>query len=151
LIVVQPLKDALIGDSRSTLMLLWAAVGLILLIACVNVMHLQLVRSIERQKELAIRRALGSSRRRVMQPVFLESLLLALIGGGAGVLLAYPTVRVLVAMAPNQLPRTSEIHLNGWGLGFALGLSLVTAVLSAMLPAMRAAKVDPAEALKSDA
>ena len=104
----------------------------------------------ERQRELAIRRALGSSRWRVMQPVFLESMLVALIGGAAGVMLAFPTVRVLVAMAPKELPRTSEIHLNVWVLGFALGLSVMTAVLSAMLPAMRAAKVDPAEALKSD-
>ncbi len=148
--VLQPLKDALTGDSRATLMFLWAAAGLILLIACVNVMHLQLVRSMERQRELAIRRALGSSRWRVMQPVFLESVLVALIGGAAGVLLAFPTVRVLVAMAPKELPRTSEIHLNGWVLGFALALSVVTAMLSAMVPAMRAAKVDPAEALKSD-
>ncbi len=148
--VVQPLKEALTGDSRPTLMFLWASAGLILLIACVNVMHLELVRSMERQRELAIRRALGSSRWRVMQPVFLESMLVAIIGGTAGVLLAFPTVRVLVAMAPQELPRTNEIHLNLRVLGFALGLSVVTAVLSAMLPAMRAAKVDPAEALKSD-
>jgi predicted permease len=148
--VLQPLKEALTGDSRATLMFLWAAAGLILLIACVNVMHLQLVRSMERQRELAIRRALGSSRWRVMQPVFLESVLVALIGGAAGVLLAFPTVRVLVAMAPKELPRTSEIHLNGWVLGFALALSVMTAVVAAMVPAMRAAKVDPAEALKSD-
>jgi len=148
--VVQPLKEALTGDSRPTLMFLWASAGLILLIACVNVMHLELVRSMERQRELAIRRALGSSRWRVMQPVFLESMLVAVIGGTAGVLLAFPTVRVLVAMAPQELPRTNEIHLNLRVLGFALGLSVVTAVLSAMLPAMRAAKVDPAEALKSD-
>ncbi len=148
--VVQPLKQALTGDSRSTLMFLWASAGLILLIACVNVMHLGLVRSMERQRELAIRRALGSSRWRVMQPVFLESMLVALLGGVSGVLLAFPAVRLLVAMAPKELPRTSEIHVNPWVLGFALGLSVVTAVLSAVLPAMRAAKVDPAEALKSD-
>jgi predicted permease len=148
---LQPLKEALTGDSRQTLMFLWAAAGLILLIACVNVMHLQLVRSMGRQRELAIRRALGSSRWRVMQPVFLESVLLALIGGVAGVLLAFPTVRVLVAMAPKELPRSSEIHLNLWVLGFALALAFATAVLSAMLPALRAAKVDPSEALKCDA
>jgi predicted permease len=148
---VQPLKEALTGDSRGTLMFLWAAAGLILLIACVNVMHLELVRSMERQRELAVRRALGSSRWRVMQPVFLESMLVALLGGAAGVSLAFPTVRVLVAMAPKELPRAGEIHLNLWVLGFSLGLSVATAVLSAMLPAMRAAKVDPAEALKSDA
>ena len=149
--MVEPLKQALTGDARSTLLFLWASAGLILLIACVNVMHLELVRAMERQRELAIRRALGSSRRRVMQAVFLESLLVAAMGGAAGVLLAFPTVRVLVAMAPQELPRASEIHLDPAVLGFALGLSMVTAVLSAMLPAMRAAKVDPAEALKSDA
>jgi predicted permease len=149
-LVLVPLKEALTGDSRATLIFLWAAAGLILLIACVNVTHLQLVRSMERQRELAIRRALGSSRWRVMQPVFLESLLVALIGGAAGVLLAFPTVRMLVAMAPKELPRASEIHLNGWVLGFALALSVATAVVAAMVPAMRAAKVDPSETLKSD-
>jgi predicted permease len=149
--LLQPLKEALTGDSRQTLLFLWAAAGLILLIACVNVMHLQLVRSMERQRELAIRRALGSSRWRVMQPVFLESVLLALMGGVAGVMLAFPTVRVLVAMAPKELPRASEIHLNLWVLGFALAVAFATAVLSAMLPALRAAKVDPSEALKCDA
>lgn len=148
--MLQPLKEALTGDSRSTLLLLWAAAGVILLIACVNVMHLELVRSMERERELAIRRALGSSRWRVMQPVFIESLLVALVGGAVGVLLAFPSVRILVAMAPKQLPRMGEIHLNVWVLAFALGVSLVTAVLSATLPAMRAANIDPAEALKSD-
>ncbi len=147
---VQPLRDALTADSRTTLLFLWAAAGVILLIACVNVMQLQLVRSMERERELAIRRALGSSRWRVMQPVFLESVLVALIGGTVGVLLAFPSVRVLVAMAPAELPRMSEIHLNLWVLGFALGLSSITAVLSATLPALRAANVDAAEALKSD-
>ncbi len=82
--MTQSLQEALTGDSRPTLMFLWAAVGLILLIACVNVMHLQLVRSMERQREIAIRKALGSSRWQVMQPVFLESLLVSLIGGSGG-------------------------------------------------------------------
>src|ERR1700721_2228020 len=114
-----------------------------LVCACVNVMDLQLVRSMERQRELAIRRALGSSCWRVVQPVFLESLLVALLGGAAGGILAFPTVRILVAMAPKELPRTSEIHLDLWVLGFALGLAVMAVVVSAMLPAMRAAKVDP--------
>lgn len=144
------LKEALTGDSWRTLMLLWAAAGLILLIASVNVMHLELARAIERQRELAIRRALGSSRWRVMQPVFLESMLVALIGGMAGALLAFPLTRVLVTMAPKELPRASEIHLNPWVLGFAFSLSVATAVISAILPAMKTAKIDPAEALKSD-
>src|ERR1700678_3927495 len=89
---VVPLKDAVIGDARSTVLLLWAGVAIILLIACVNVANLQLVRSLGRQRELAIRRALGSSRWQVMRPVLLEGLLMALAGGVAGVLLAWPTV-----------------------------------------------------------
>ncbi len=150
-ILPQPLQEALLGDTRPTLLFLWAAVTLILLIACVNVTHLQLVRSMERQRELAIRRALGSSSWQVMQPVILESLLVSLIGGAAGVLLAFPAVRVLVNMAPKDLPRTNEIHLNVWVLGFTLALSVLTALASSVLPALRAAKVDPAETLKQDA
>ena len=147
---VVPLQQAVIGDARPTLLFLWATVGLILLIACVNVTHLQLVRSMDRQRELAIRRAIGSSRWQVMQPVILESLLVSLIGGAAGVLSAYPAVRVLVAMAPKELPRASEIQLNGWVLFFALVLAVCAALASSVLPALRAAKVDPAEALKCD-
>ena len=146
-----PLQQALTGDARPTLLFLWAAAGLILLIACVNVTHLQLVRSMDRQRELAIRRALGSSRWQIMQPVILESLLISLIGGVAGVLSAYPVVRLLVAMSPKGLPRASEIHPNGWVLGFALALAVFTALASSIVPALRAAKIDPAEALKSDA
>ena len=149
-IVLQPLQQALTGNARPTILLLWATAGIILLIACVNVTHLQLVRSIEQQREIAIRKALGSSRWQVMRPVILEGLLVSLIGATAGVLLASPAVRVLVAMAPADLPRASEIHLNGWVLAFTLGLALLTALAAASLPAMRAAKVDPAEALKRD-
>ncbi|QEE26861.1 ABC transporter permease [Terriglobus albidus] len=149
-LTVVPLKEALTGDAKTTLIFLWGAAGLILLIACVNVMHLELVRGMERQRELAIRRALGSSRWRVMRPVFLESLLVALMGGLTGVALAFPALKVLVALAPKDLPRAAEIAPNGWVLGFALVLSAGTALASAMLPALRAAKVDPAEALKCD-
>jgi putative ABC transport system permease protein len=146
----QPLQQALTGQVRPTLMLLWATAGLILLIACVNVTHLQLARSMERQREIAIRKSLGSSRWQVAQPVLIESLLISLIGGVAGVLLAFPVVRALVAMAPRELPRASEIHLNGWVLAFTLGISVLTALISSLLPAMRAGAVDPAEALKRD-
>ena len=145
-----PLQQALTGDARPTILLLWATVGFILLIACVNVTHLQLVRSMERQREIAIRKSLGASRWQVMQPVILESLLISLIGGVAGVLLAFPAVHALVAMAPKELPRADEIHLNGWVLAFTLGVAVLTALVSSVLPALRAAKVDPAEALKHD-
>ena len=149
-VMVQPLQQALTGGARPTLLLLWATAGLILLIACVNVTHLQLVRSIEQQREIAIRKALGSSRWQVMRPVILEGLLVSLIGGTAGVLLASAAVHVLVAMAPADLPRAGEIHLNCWVLAFTLGLSVLTALVAASLPALRAAKVDPADALKRD-
>ncbi|MGB6191854.1 MAG: ABC transporter permease [Terracidiphilus sp.] len=146
-----PLQKALTGDARPTLLLLWATAGLILLIACVNVTHLQLVRSLEQQREIAIRKALGSSGWKVVRPVILESILVALIGGVAGVLIALPALRVLLALAPRELPRAAEIHLNAWVLGFTLGLSLLTALIASLLPALRSAAVDPAESLKSDA
>jgi putative ABC transport system permease protein len=148
---VLPLQKALTGDARPTLLLLWATVGIILLIACVNVTHLQLVRSMERQREIAIRKALGSSGWQVMQPIVFESLLVSLIGGVSGLLLAFPAVHVLIAMAPKELPRANEIHLNGWVLAFTLGLAVLTALVSSLIPALRAAKVDPAESLKHDA
>jgi predicted permease len=150
-VLAVPLQKALTGNARPTLLLLWATVGFILLIACVNVTHLQLVRSMERQREIAIRKALGSSLRQVMRPVILESLLVSLLGAVVGVMLAFPAISLLVAMAPKELPRSNEIHLNGWVLTFTLGLGVLTALISAILPALRASKVDPAEALKHDA
>jgi putative ABC transport system permease protein len=148
---VIPLTEALTGEVRPTLLLLWGTVGMILLIACVHVTHLQLVRSMERQREIAIRKALGSNSWQVMRPVLLEALLVSLLGGGAGVLMALPTVRVLVAIAPKELPRASEIHLNGWVLAFTLVIAVVTAIISSLLPGMRAARANPAEAMKQDA
>ncbi len=147
---VVPLQEELTGKARPMLLLLLAAVGIILLIACVNVTHLELARSIERQRELAVRTALGSSRWQLRQLVMAEGLLISLAGGLCGVLLAGPAVRVLVAMAPAGLPRATEIHLNGWVLAFTLGLCLLATVVSSLVPARRASKVDPAEALKQD-
>lgn len=145
-----PLQKALTGAVRPTLVLLCATVGLILLISCVNVTHLQLVRSMEQQRELAIRKALGSSRWQVMLPVILESLMLAVAGAIAGIAIAIPAVHLLVAIAPTQLPRAEAIHLNAWVLAFTFALSTLTALISAILPSLRASKTDPAEALKYD-
>lgn len=147
---VVPLQEELTGKARPMLLMLFAAVGMILLIACVNVTHLELARSIERQRELAVRTALGSSRWNLARLVIAEGLLLSLAGALLGILLAAPTVNALVAMAPAGLPRAAEIHLNGGVLTFTLGLSLLTTVAASMFPARRAAKVDPAEALKQD-
>ena len=148
--MVVPLQEELTGKARPMLLMLSAAVGMILLIACVNVTHLELARSIERQRELAIRTALGSSRWELRRLVIAESLLISLAGAALGIVLAEPAVRVLVAMAPEGLPRAAEIHLNGWVLAFTLGLSLLATVASSLVPARKAAKVDPAEALKQD-
>jgi putative ABC transport system permease protein len=148
--MVVPLQEELTGKARPMLLMLSAAVGMILLIACVNVTHLELARSIERQRELAIRTALGSSRWELRRLVIAESLLISLAGAVLGIVLAGPAVRVLVAMAPEGLPRAAEIHLNGWVLAFTLGLSLLATVASSLVPARKAAKVDPAEALKQD-
>lgn len=146
-----PLGDALTGSARPTLMLLWGTVAIILLIACVNVTHLELVRAMERQRETAIAKALGASRWQVTRPVIMESLLLAAIGAAAGVLLAVPAVQVLVAMAPKELPRATEIHLNGWVLAFTVGIAALTALAASIFPALRAVKVEAADALKHDA
>jgi len=146
-----PLAEALTGSARPTLLLLWGTVGIILLIACVNVIHLQLVRAMERQREIAIAKALGAGHWQVIRPVLMESLLLAALGAAAGVLLAAPAVRILVAMAPKELPRTAEIHLNGWVLAFTVGIAALTALAASIFPALRAARVEAAEALKHDA
>jgi predicted permease len=151
IIEVVPLADALTGSARPTLLLLWGTVGIILLIACVNVTHLQLVRAMERQREIAIAKALGAGRWQVMRPVMIESLLLAAMGGVAGVLLAVPAVRILVAMAPRDLPRAAEIQLNVWVLAFTVGIAALTALAASIFPALRAARVEAAEALKHDA
>ncbi|MGP8250435.1 MAG: ADOP family duplicated permease [Terracidiphilus sp.] len=145
-----PLARALTGSARPTLLLLWGTVGIILLIACVNVTHLQLVRAMERQREIAIAKALGACRWQVVRPVLIESLLLAAMGGGAGVLVAAPALRILVAMAPKELPRAAEIQLNVWVLVFTAGIAALTALAAAIFPALRAAKVGVAEALKND-
>jgi putative ABC transport system permease protein len=148
--VVAPLQEELTGKARPMLVLLFAAVALILLIACVNVTHLELARSIDRQRELAVRTALGSSRWQLGRLVIAESLLISLCGAVLGILLAAPAVQALLAMAPAGLPRAEEVHLNGWVLAFTLALSLLTTFASSLIPARRAAKVDPAHALKQD-
>ncbi|KAA6460257.1 ABC transporter permease [Acidobacteria bacterium AB60] len=145
-----PLKSAITGQARTTLLFLWAATAVLLLIACMNVSHLQLIRALERRRELAIRRALGSSLAQVLRPVLLEGLLLAVAGGIAGICVAWPLVHLLVSVAPRELPRAGEIHLSLPVLGFTIGISILAALLSSLLPAWRASQVDAAEALKQN-
>lgn len=145
-----PLQEQLVGSVRPMLLLLMASVGLILLIACVNVTHLYLARAIERQRELAVRTALGSSRLQLGRLVTMESLALSIAGAVIGIALAVPLVRLLVSVAPQGLPRANEIHLNLWVLAFTTGIALATTVVASLVPARQATKVDPIVALKED-
>jgi putative ABC transport system permease protein len=144
------LQESLVGPVRPMLLLLMFSVALILLIACINVMHLYLARSIARQRELAVRMALGSSRMQLGGMVMTESLLLSVCGAALGMLLAMPIVRVLVSLAPTKLPRAGEIHVNIWVFGFTGVVALLATVAAALVPARQAGRVDPITAMKQD-
>jgi putative ABC transport system permease protein len=145
---VQPAREALFGFMSRPLLLLQGAVGFVLLIACANVAALLLARASSRQTEVAIRIALGASRGRIFVQFITESLMLSSIGGALGVLLAWWSVRILVAMAPPWFPRLSEISLDSRVLFFSAGVSLVTGILFGLAPALQASKSALAESLK---
>jgi predicted permease len=136
-ITTTPLQETMVGDVRRTLMLLLAAVGFLLLVACSNVANLLLARVTARQKEFAVRAAMGATRWRMLRQMLSENLLLALLAGAAGVLLAIWCLDVLVGLSRNYVPRTSEIAVNWRVLGFAFGLSLLVALVLGCLPALR--------------
>ncbi|HXI40575.1 MAG TPA: ABC transporter permease [Bryobacteraceae bacterium] len=145
----QPLQERLTGDVRPALMVLSGAVGLVLLIACVNVANLLLARASARQRELAVRLALGSGPGRIIRQMLTESALLALPGGLAGVAVAYLAVEGLNAWKPLMLARYPAVSMDLAALAFTLGLTLATGLLFGMAPAVMAARVSIHEALKS--
>jgi len=144
---VQPLRETLVGGVRPALLILLVTVGLILLMACVNMASLLLARAAGRQKEVAIRFALGVRRKRLIQQFLTESVLLALIGGSFGLLLAYACLGLL-PLAGNALPRAQEIHLDASVLAFTLMISLITGVLFGLVPASQSSQIPLGEALK---
>jgi putative ABC transport system permease protein len=143
-----PLRDVIVGDVRPTLVLLLAAVGLVLLVACANVGNLLFTRALGRRKELATRAALGAGRARVFQQLLIEALVLACAGGTAGVLLAYASLRAFAAVLANQVPRADEITMDLRVLAFALAASILTGLLAGALPAFRAGRSELTDALK---
>ncbi|HVH72274.1 MAG TPA: ABC transporter permease, partial [Candidatus Dormibacteraeota bacterium] len=135
--MLRPLKQEVIGNVGEVLWLVMGTIGLVMLIACANVTNLLLVRVEARQQELAVRAALGAGWGRTVRGLLVESLLLGLLGGVLGIVVAYDGVRFLVAMGPANLPRLSEIYVDEWTLGFTLLLSLVSSLLFGLIPALK--------------
>lgn len=147
-IFMMPLQDYTVRDVKPVLYTLLGAVGCVLLIACANLANLLLARATARHREISIRAALGAGRGRLIRQLLTESVVLALCGGIAGVILARWGLDALLALAPPNLPRITEIHLDSGVLLFSLALSIVTGLLFGIAPAWLAARADVNEALK---
>jgi predicted permease len=143
------LQKQVVGDVRRSLLVLLGSVALVLLIACANVANLLLARAAGREKEVAIRTALGAGWHRLARQLLTESILLGLLGGGAGLLVARLSLVVVRTMNPGNIPRLDEIGINGSVLAFTFGISLATGVLFGLAPAWRAVKLDPNPSLKA--
>jgi putative ABC transport system permease protein len=148
---VESLQDVMSESVRQSLWVLLGAVGFILLIACVNVANLLLVRAAERQKEMAVRLALGAGRGRIARQQLSESLLLALVGGALAVLVGRWMLDGLLALSPANIPQLSRVNLSGTVLLFTLGVAVLTSVLCGLLPAWHASRTDLQTALKEGA
>src|SRR5260370_13015172 len=145
---VVPLQDQLVGDTSPTLYLLAGAVALVLLVACANVANLLLARATARANEFGVRAALGAGRARLVAQLVTESVMLALMSGILGLVLARWGLAALMAIAPPGLPRLSEVSVDGRVLTFALAASVASSLLFGVLPALQASQVDLQAALR---
>src|SRR5437763_9097859 len=143
-----PLRDEILFGTTQQLLVLVVAVGLVLMIGCVNVANLTLARAGARGRELAIRSALGAGRGRVVRQLLTESLVLASVGAALGVVTAHGAIALLKRAAPGVMPRLETVRVDSWVLAFALGVTVITAVAVGLLPALRAARPDLTDSLK---
>jgi predicted permease len=145
---VVPLQDEVVGDVRRPLLVLLAAVGVVLLIACANVANLVMSRALGRQREVAVRSALGANRARIVRQLLTETVVLALAGGVAGVLFAVWSMDAIRALGTGSIPRIGEIRIDWMVLGFSLLISTIAGVLVGLYPAARLGRIDAQHALK---
>lgn len=148
---VAPLQNVIVGEVKTPLLVLLGAVGLVLLLACVNIANLLLARATSRTREVALRQAFGASRGRIIRQFLTESAVLGLLGAILGVILAYSTTHALSMLLPDDAPAARNVQVDGWVLGFALLLSLLVSIAFGLAPALLAARSDVQSNLKNSA
>lgn len=147
-VLVVPLYTEVVGATRQMLLVLLGAVGIVLLIACANAANLLLARGSARQREIAVRLAMGAPRSRVVRQLLTESLLISFTGGALGLAMAFGGVKALVGLLPAGFPRANDIHVSWPVLAFTFAVSLITGILFGLAPAMQASRTDPREGLQ---
>jgi putative ABC transport system permease protein len=147
-IILQPLHERVTGETRPALLVLFGAVGLVLLIACANFANLLMTRAASRHQEIVIRTALGAGRTRLIRQLLTESVMIAILGGACGLLFAMWSIDLLMAFEPANLPRLESIRLDRWVLMFTLFISILTGFVFGLVPAWKASRANISEALK---
>jgi putative ABC transport system permease protein len=145
---LMPLQERIVGDSRPALLILFGAVGLVLLVACANFSSLLLTRAASRQQELAIRAALGASRAKLVRQVVIESMLVSVLGGAVGLMLAMWGIDLLMALKPESLPLVAAVGVDGRVLAFTFSVSILTGIMFGLVPALSASRPNMNEVLK---